>query len=132
MRLLKAEPQPADGGRGAASSIPPCGGLFRRALDYIAQQPPALPLALANFAVVPFFSYTAGPTSASLAAGAKSQESGGMGPKLITVSIDFPLPILPLSLCWGALSQRRRLCSGLQRGWNFRKIEHTKKCDQSP
>ena len=42
----------ADGG---ATSVPRGGGLFRRALDYIAQQPPALPLALANFTVVPFF-----------------------------------------------------------------------------
>lgn len=76
-----------------------------------------------------FFSYTAGPTSASLAAGAKSQEPAGVGPKLIIVSIDFPFPIPPLSLCWGALSHRR-LCSGLQRRWDFRKIEHTKTCDK--
>lgn len=32
-----------------------CGGLFRRALDYIAQRPPALLLASANLAMVPFF-----------------------------------------------------------------------------
>lgn len=104
---------------------------LQKALDYITQWPPALPLASANVVVVPFFSDTAGPTSACLAAGAESQKSRGVGPKLITVSIGFPFPIPPLSLCWGALSQRR-LCSGRQKRWNFRKIERTKKCDKLP
>jgi hypothetical protein len=99
-------------------------------LDYIAQWPPALSLASENLAVVPFFSYTAGLTSASLAAEAESQEAEGVGPRLITMSIDFLFPILPLSLCQGALSQRRRLCSGMRRRWDFSKIEHTKNCDQ--
>lgn len=71
-----AESQRADGG---GAHIPQSGGLFRRALGYIAQWPPALPLASANSAMVPFFSCTAGPTSASLAAGAESQESDGGG-----------------------------------------------------
>ena len=73
---------------------------------------------------------TEGPTSASLAARMESQASGGVGPKLITVSIDSALPIPPLSLCRGALSQGRRLCGGLQRRWDFTKIERTKKCDK--
>lgn len=64
--------------------------------------------------------------------GRNPRSQGGVGPKLITVSIDFPFPIPPLSLCWGALSWRRRLCSGRQKRWNFRKIERTKKCDKLP
>lgn len=65
-----------------AASIPLCGGPFRKTLDYIAQRPPALPLASANVVGVPFFSYTAGRTSASVAAGAESQESGGCGAQI--------------------------------------------------
>lgn len=72
------------------------------------------------------------PHYAALAAAAEAQESRRVGPKLITMSIDFPFPIPPPPLCRGALSQRRRLCSGPQRRWDFRKIEHTKKCDKLP
>lgn len=38
----------------------------------------------------------------------------GVGPKLITVSIDFSFPIPPLSLCRRALSHRRSLGRGLR------------------
>lgn len=46
--------------------------------------------------------------------GPNPRRQEGVGPKLITVSIDFSFPIPPLSLCRRALSHRRSLCSGLR------------------
>jgi hypothetical protein len=65
----------------------PCGGAF-----FPTQQAPLAPLWLM---------------------GPNPRRQEGVGPKLITVSIDFSFSIPPLSLCWRALSRRRSLCSGL-------------------
>lgn len=49
-----------------------------------------------------------------------------MGLKLITVSIDFPFPISPLSFCQGALSQRREIMQWTAEEMELQEDERTK------
>lgn len=107
-----------------------CGGLFGRLQDSIARRPPAPPLASAKLAVVSFFPTQQAPLAPLWLLWLNPRSQGVQGAKLITVPIDFPFSSPPLSLCWGALSHRRRLCSRLQRRWGFTQIERTKNCDK--